>query len=100
MVAAIALLIACIAGVGVSALVQQSVTAEMEMRLGDPPNLTFWQLAGRGRSFAIVREFRQRYPGDPLLRRLRIADIAFFACAVGVFVVLFGVLPGSAPRPR
>ena len=90
---AVALLIACIAGVAVSGLVQQALTAEMEMRLGDPANLTFWQMAARGRSYAIQREFRQRYPGDRLNRRLRIADAVFVACAIGAAIVLFGVLP-------
>ncbi|HWG22058.1 MAG TPA: hypothetical protein VG225_16125 [Terracidiphilus sp.] len=100
MAIAVALLIACIVGVAVSALVQLAITAEMEMRLGDPPNLTFWQLAGRGRSYAIQREFRQRYPGDRLNSKLRIAEIVFIAFAIVSAVVLFGFLPRWAPLSR
>lgn len=100
MAIAIALLTACIAGGVICTFIQLAITAEMEMRLGDPPNLTFWQLAGRGRSLTIEREFRQRYPGDPLLRRLRIADMALIACAAGAFVVFFGVLPHWAAPSR
>ena len=100
MAIAIALLTACLAGIAVCALVQQSITGAMELRLGDPPDLTFWQLAGRGRSLSIQREFRQRYPGDPLLRRLRLADLVFIACAAGALFVIFGLLPDWAGPSR
>jgi len=97
---AVALLVACIAGVAVSALVQQAITAEMEIRLGDPANVSFWALVARGRSFQIEKEFKQRFAGDRLTRRLRVARIIFFACAAGAAVTLFGVLPHWAPPSR
>lgn len=97
---AVILIVACIIGVAVSALLQLAITSEMEMRLGDPPNLTFFRLWLRQRSSAIESEFAQRYPGDRLIFRLRIVRITFVASAVGAFIVLFGILPRYAPPSR
>lgn len=99
---AVALLIACVLGLMACGLMQFSIISEMEIRLGDPPNLSFLRLLARQRSFAIEKEFRQRYPGDHLIRRLRTVKIILFACLTGAAILLFGVLPHWAPtsRPR
>lgn len=100
MAVAVSLFIACFIGLWISGFAQQAITAEMEMRMGDPPNLTLFQLWSRQHGFLIEKEFRQRYPGDLLLRKLRVARLVFIGCAIGAFLLFFafGFFPHEAPH--